>query len=654
MKLIPALCLLLLFSVVARSDDSWMLFQQEEVAEIRLTIPEDALQWMFAHVQSDSMHLGSMHYHSSLIDTTVENVGVRLRGNTSREAEKKSFKISFNDFVPGREFYDVDKFNLNGEHNDPSVSRAWLSWRFYQQISVPTSRAAHVALWINELYMGLYASIEHIDDEFLWKHFEDDSGNLYKCLWPADLVYHGPDGDDYKFESGGHRTYELKTNEEQDDYSDLARLIRILNQTPASHLPDSLESVLDVAGVLSYFAFDVLTGSWDDYWFLKNNYYLYHEPSSDRFTLIPYDYDNSFGVDWFNIDWSTRHTMGWGSDEERPLARLLLVHEWRNLYQHFLLFYRERVFHPDHWAEEVAGHAALIRPHVAADSFYTLDYGFSMADYDAGWGTGYENEHVNFGIREFVNRRLNTLLEQQDWISGAGPVVYDWQLEQEDSLRITAAAWCYSGLDSVYLELSSEAGTQTFPLQHEALANASNPAEEDRWCITLPLPQEQSELRLHVVSPSGSCLYPLNQTILLEAGPSHPLRLNELLADNESVNSDEAGDFDDWVEIYNTGQTPCSLDGLYLTDDVEDPLQWAFPAGLSLPADSWLLVWCDDESQGELHANFRISANGEFLGLADAEGWIDSVEFGEQEEDISIGRQPDGTGSWVSMTPNAR
>ena len=49
---------------------------------------------------------------------------------------------------------------------------------------------------------------------------------------------------------------------------------------------------------------DILVGSWDDYWSLMNNYYLYHDPAEDKFHWIPYDYDNTFGVDWFDVDWS--------------------------------------------------------------------------------------------------------------------------------------------------------------------------------------------------------------------------------------------------------------------------------------------------------------------------------------------------------------
>ncbi len=52
------------------------------------------------------------HFQNAYINETVDSIGFRLRGNTSRDSAKKSFKVSFNTFIQGREFYAVDKLNL--------------------------------------------------------------------------------------------------------------------------------------------------------------------------------------------------------------------------------------------------------------------------------------------------------------------------------------------------------------------------------------------------------------------------------------------------------------------------------------------------------------------------------------------------------------
>ncbi len=137
------------------------------------------------------------------------------------------------------------------------------------------------------------------------------------------------------------------------------------------------------------------------------------------------------------------------------------------------------------------------------------------------------------------------------------------------------------------------------------------------------------------------------------------LRLNEVLADNDGVHADEAGEYDDWVEIVNIGSAPVALGGLYLTDNLDNPTKWIFPA-LELAPGGFALIWCDEDGgQGPLHANFKLSADGEDVGLfasvADGNLPIDTLVFGTQTTDVSLARAVDGTGPWVlcpTPTPN--
>jgi hypothetical protein len=129
------------------------------------------------------------------------------------------------------------------------------------------------------------------------------------------------------------------------------------------------------------------------------------------------------------------------------------------------------------------------------------------------------------------------------------------------------------------------------------------------------------------------------------------LFVNEFLADNERVNQDEAGEYDDWLELYNGSASTVTLDGMYLTDDLTEPQEWQFPTGATIPPGGYLLIWCDrDEAQGPLHAGFKLSADGEEIGLFDSEAHglvpLDWIVFGPQQEDVSYGRRPDGADSW--------
>lgn len=131
------------------------------------------------------------------------------------------------------------------------------------------------------------------------------------------------------------------------------------------------------------------------------------------------------------------------------------------------------------------------------------------------------------------------------------------------------------------------------------------------------------------------------------------LCVNEFLALNDSTLADEFGEYDDWIELYNSGSSVVSLDGLFLTDDPAVPAGWQLPDTVLNPGE-FLLVWADkDEEQGPLHADFKLSGGGEFIGLYDADGLspVDTLGFGPQVVDVSMGRRPDGSPSWVYLDP---
>ena len=131
------------------------------------------------------------------------------------------------------------------------------------------------------------------------------------------------------------------------------------------------------------------------------------------------------------------------------------------------------------------------------------------------------------------------------------------------------------------------------------------------------------------------------------------LYINEFMASNSTINADEVGEYDDWLEIYNAGNNSLDLGGFFLTDNVDNLTKWLIPEETIISGSGFLLVWCDeDQEQGVLHTNFKLSADGEFIALVSSDGStiIDSISFDIQTVDISFGRISDGNTSWVSFT----
>ena len=50
---------------------------------------------------------------------------------------------------------------------------------------------------------------------------------------------------------------------------------------------------------------------------------------------------------------------------------------------------------------------------------------------------------------------------------------------------------------------------------------------------------------------------------------------------------------------------------MYLSDNTSNPLKWQFPAGTTIVAGGYLLIWADDDGDSPgLHTNFKLSAGG--------------------------------------------
>ncbi|MCF7832979.1 MAG: CotH kinase family protein [Candidatus Marinimicrobia bacterium] len=666
--------IILMFTSLLFAQNSDLVYRSNTISEIRITIDTTVLAWIYddENVESDSLHPVSVTFHNENLDVSLDNVGFRLRGNTSRHSLKKSFKLDFNEFIKGQDIEGIQKFNLKGEQNDPSLIRSKFAFELFEKIGLIASRVAYTTMFINDNYMGLYENIEHIDDCFLTYHIGDDSGNLWKCLWPADLNYRGSDPSDYYPYFGDERPYELKTNKDEYDFSDLAHLIDVINNTPSAYIKDSLESVFRVTDLIKYLAVNIMTGSWDDYRYLKNNYYLYHDPVSNKFHFIPYDYDNTFGIDWVeggnwgDPNWARINMYSYvvNDDDGRPLSDIIFNDdEYRNLFTHFIEFYTRHVFREDQWTGYGDSIKVEIRPYVVNDPYYPLDHGFTMADFDNSYNTDYRNGHVERGLYEFMRKRAEQTLMDLDWRSSVKPSIYDIDVIRNGREAIlNAAVFSNEGIDSVMLVTfdAFETPLETLPFALNRIPGTFLVEEFDRWTVEAIL--DGNELLYQIVAKDSlgvQSIWPRSGYASFKQLGSSDLAvyINEFMASNDTSFADQDGDHDDWLELYNASGETVYLGGMYLTDKPDNITKWRIPDGTEIDPGNWLLFWCDeDEEQIGLHTNFKLSGGGEFIALTEADGLsiVDSLSFGEQETDISYGRTADAGAVWqffASPTP---
>ena len=260
------------------------LFAEGVVNEINIEISEE--DW--ADLVENPLEETYYAVDVTINGETLSNVALRTKGNNtltsvaSSDSDRYSFKIDFDYFNDGENYYGLKKLNLNNNYGDASYMREYISYRIMGEMGIPVPATSYTHITINGEEWGLYLAVEPIDEVFLERTFGDSTGDLYKPDGTgADLVYRGDDMSEYP-------GLVLKTNEETSDGSAILELMKALESG------EGLEDVLDVDEVLRYLAANVALANYDSY--LGNtthNYYLYEQDG--RFTIVPWDYNYSFG-----------------------------------------------------------------------------------------------------------------------------------------------------------------------------------------------------------------------------------------------------------------------------------------------------------------------------------------------------------------------
>lgn len=120
--------------------------------------------------------------------------------------------------------------------------------------------------------------------------------------------------------------------------------------------------------------------------------------------------------------------------------------------------------------------------------------------------------------------------------------------------------------------------------------------------------------------------------------------ISEFQSANSSTIADEWGDFDDWIELYNSGSSSLDIGGLVLKNNAHI---WGIPMGDTstlLSPGSYFFIWADhEESQGPFHANFRLSTSESLIICeSDSNTIIDSLIIPDLPENVSYGICPNG------------
>ncbi|MCP4546298.1 MAG: hypothetical protein GY835_07520 [bacterium] len=708
MRIVPLISILLCIGMAdtghaALVPPTHPLFDGDAVHEIHLTFEQadwwDRLEYNFESYEDPPLLAAAFDWEAVHFDS----IGVRFKGNSSYnhvQGYKKSFKLDLDEFSSSQELEGLDKLNLNNVFMDPSFVRERAGYEICDALGLPACRSNYAALYINGDYWGLYVLLEQVDQEYIESRFGgDENGNLWKGEPKGTFEYFGTSVATYKTK------YELKTNEDVDDWSDLIEAIDLLNNTPTAYLPDSLHNVMDVGSALMMHAADILTVNLDSYIGRCANYYFYHRDLDDRLVFLKWDLNMCWGTFNLNFNYSIteREQLDalWTNPrygEARPLEeRLWEVPVYTDIYLGHLRRLMAGAAEPDRLIARMEEMRDLIRPWVYSDpnKFYSNTQFENAMDHDTPSGP---NSLPALGT--FIRNR-DTYLRSEigEWTPIPGLVlneimaanattIPDNMGEYEDWVEILNTGDAAIELGGLGLTDHHDGGTHfifpTYSLTPGArvIVWCDEEIGEGDWHAPFKLDRDGEDLYLlDDVTVVDQMSYPAlaadqswgrwpdgtgDWQLLSLATPgtsndnsTNPeevtLYINEFLASNASCGQDETGAYPDWVEIYNPGPAAVEMGGLFLSDDLSASTQWALPDTL-LAAGGFMIIWCDeDEDDGPLHANFKLGAGGEeialFGRLAAGNDLIDSYTFGPQVTDISEGRQTDGGASWILFDP---
>jgi spore coat protein CotH len=304
------------FRVFRTDDASRELFDEGRILEFHLDIPPESWEAMNAEaVPPDCVPHERKSYRATLRfrDQVFANVGVHVKGGcgSARTLEgKASFKVDLewdDPEVPGcpasRELLGRKHFTFNNNVQDPSFMNERLGYPLYRALGVPAPRAATVRLHVNGEPWGLYTHVETIDRRFLGRWFEDKDGALYEGSYWCDLLPEnvpGAGGDTARFclsrKLDGDSCKPGTAGAPADAYAPLRELTRRLQGLPKGGFYPEIQAFFDYDRFLSTWALESVMSHWDGYSFAtRNNYRVYQDPSTGRWTLLSTGIDQTFG-----------------------------------------------------------------------------------------------------------------------------------------------------------------------------------------------------------------------------------------------------------------------------------------------------------------------------------------------------------------------
>ncbi|MCR4959418.1 MAG: lamin tail domain-containing protein [Prevotella sp.] len=552
-----------------------------------------------------------------------QDVLISVSGGWTRSQRYRSFKLKANKVFDGQNRYDYSFFEQKPYIRNKTV----VVRNGGNDVWTHNARFLDPALETMILRSGI-----DVDVQSYQPVIEYVNGELRGVLNLRE-----PNNDKYAYANFGYDDEELDAfeNLEMKNGDDVAlkRIFELSKDINADGAYEELKTLLDIDEFINYMACEMYLDNtdWPD-----NNLKAYRSRNDGRYRFVSFDLDYAFDLRGSN-------------SSENPFTFFYKFRNDGNINQEFVQFFLNMLNH-DEFRRKFIDTFCIVagsvfeptRANAIATELLNKVKPMCQLMKQQGINDGHDPDRAVQAIKDKLSGRSSKLTNYMKQFS---------QMKLSSSTRQSVklksdtegAHLFVNGINVPYAEFNGQLFTPV-TLRAEAPAGYTFAGWQQNGAIV----STDQEISL----PTGSVI--LTATFTPDARPVPPVRINEVSSDN-GIYVNEYFKRNDWVELYNTTNEPVDVAGMYITDNPDKLQKYQIAGGdgasTVIPAHSYAIIWCDKlEPQSQLHASFKLAAEGDEMVLSAADGsWEDHFVYGPMKSDETAGRYPDGTDNVITM-----
>lgn len=600
--------------------------------------------------------------------TLLTDVGIRYKGYSSASTTriKNPFNIDLDYSLEDQEYQGYDKLKLSNVIHDPSFLREVLAYEIAGNY-MPVSKANFAQVYVNDQLLGLYTNVESVDKGFLNSRYGSKSEAFFKGN-PETIDLNGENSNLSNSPGSDPSAYEpfytLKSDN-PDHWNQLYNFIETLNERP-----EELSALLNIDRTLWMHAFNYAVINFDSYIGYSQNYYLYQRENG-QFEPILWDMNQSFAS--YRLTDASLYWQGFSVAEApnmdplshvnsvsvypRPLLRNLLEDATQQrMYLAHLRTLMEAHFNSDAFYKRAKELQEFISPYVKED--VNAFYGFE--NFEANIDQTVQDLIEYPGIASLMEQR-STYLKSYTGLSGAPNI--STVAPVDESHTAGEDLWIHAEVTGAANVLLAYRFSKSAVFEQLAMwddgKHGDGAANDGIFGASISGAGNLVQYYVYAENDSAGRFSPEKAAFefytLSTELPQASVVINEFMATNRLVYSDEQGQYDDWIELHNPTSYPISTTGLFINTENSLENAWPLPDRLIEP-NGYIILWMDDDlGQGDRHASFKLKSEEGAIYLMDSEGNnFDSISYEEQDYTVSYGRYPNATGNFDFMpaSPN--